>query len=223
MIRIFTVEDDRTIAAAIAAHLTGWGYEVRCARDFRRVLEEFSEFAPQLVLMDIGLPFYSGFHWCREIRRLSTAPVVFVSSADDNMSIVMAVNMGGDDFIVKPFDMDVLTAKVQAVLRRAYDYADRSDIMTHGGAALDTSDATLSVNGERLELTKNEYRILEVLFKNIGHTVSRATLMTKLWETDSYIDENALTVNMTRLKKKLAAAGLTDFITTRRGMGYIIE
>lgn len=223
MLKIFIVEDDPVIARAISGYLSAWGYETRCAEDLKNVLHEFAEFSPQLVLMDISLPFFSGFHWCKEIRAISKAPVIFVSSANDNMSVVMAVNMGGDDFISKPFELEVLTAKVQAVLRRTYDYAGQTGLIAHGGAVLSTADASLAINGERVELTKNEYRILEVLMENIGNTVSRDTLMTKLWETDSYIDENALTVNMTRLRKKLDQYDLSDFIRTKRGIGYIIE
>ncbi len=225
MYRIFIVEDDPGIAEAIRRKLSDWGYEVRCAEDLKNVMEEFAEFLPQLVLMDIALPFYNGFYWCGEIRKQSSVPIIFISSASDNMNIVMAMNMGGDDFIAKPFDLSVLVAKVGAVLRRSYDLSGRGDagVLKHGGAVLNTADASLCVNGERIELTKNEYRILETLLENKGRVVSRETLMNRLWETDCFVDENTLTVNVARLRKKLDGAGLAGFISTKVGMGYIVE
>lgn len=183
----------------------------------------FTEFSPHLVLMDIGLPYYNGFYFCSEIRRISKVPVVFLSSASDNMNIVMAMNMGGDDFIAKPFDLTVLMAKIQAILRRTYDFGSDTNVIAHKGAMLNVSDATLSFNGEKIDLTKNEYRILLTLLENKGKVVSRNFLMNKLWETDSYVDENTLTVNVSRLRKKLEKSGLSDFIETRSGMGYIVE
>jgi len=222
MYRILIVEDDDIIAEAVRRHIDSWGCETRCARDFRNILAEFIEFDPQLVLMDIKLPFYNGYHWCSEIRRISKVPIVFVSSASDSMNIVMAMNMGGDDFIVKPFDLSVLTAKVQALLRRTYDFSVNQGLIEHRGAILNLNDASLSFKGEKLKLSRNDFIILQVLMENRGRTVSRDTLMTKLWETDSFVDENTLTVNVTRLRKKLDAAGLTDFISTQKGMGYII-
>ena len=221
--RIFMVEDDPVIAQTVQQHLISWGYPTRCARDFSRVLEEFREESPQLVLMDISLPFFNGYHWCREIRKVSRVPVVFVSSAADNMNIVMAMNMGGDDFITKPFDLSVLMAKIQAVLRRTYDFGALSPILEHRGAVLNTADASLTVQGARVELTKNDYRILQTLLERKGSVVSRDTLMEKLWETDSFVDENTLTVNIARLRKKLDAAGLEGFITTKKGLGYLVE
>ena len=190
--------------------------------NFRNVLEEFSEFDPQLVLLDISLPFYNGYYWCTEIRKFSKIPIIFISSASDNMNIVMAMNMGGDDFIAKPFDLNVLTAKIQAILRRTYDFGGQMTILQHRGAMLNTSDASLTYNGDRIELTKNDYRILRTLMENKGKVVSRDTLMERLWETDSFVDENALTVNIARLRKKLEQVGLSDFILTKKGMGYLI-
>lgn len=193
-----------------------------CVENFRNVLEEFSEFNPQLVLLDISLPFYNGYYWCAEIRKFSQIPIIFISSASDNMNIVMAMNMGGDDFIAKPFDLNVLTAKIQAILRRTYDFGGQMTILQHRGAMLNTSDASLTYNGERIELTKNDYRILRTLMENKGKVVSRDTLMERLWETDSFVDENALTVNIARLRKKLEQVGLMEFIVTKKGMGYLI-
>ena len=223
MYRIFLVEDDDAIASAVAAHISSWGWEARRAGDLTRVLEEFAAFAPHLVLLDIGLPYRNGYHWCSEIRRLSRVPVVFLSSASDNMNIVMAMNMGGDDFIAKPFDLEVLAAKIQALLRRAYEFGAAPPLLEHRGAVLDTGDNSLSYEGRKLELTRNEYRILQVLLEHKGKTVSRDTLMQKLWETDSFVDENTLTVNMTRLRRKLEGLGLENFIHTKKGLGYLLE
>ena len=220
--KIYLVEDDAVIAAAVARHMEAWGCQVRIAQDFSNILEEFRAFGPQLVLLDIYLPFFNGYHWCTEIRKISQVPIIFLSSASDNMNIVMAMNMGGDDFIAKPFDLEVLTAKVQALLRRTYDFAADTGRLEHRGAVLNLRDATLSYGEERLDLSRNEYRILQVLLENRGRTVSRETLMQKLWETDSFVDENTLTVNMARLRRKLEGMGLEDFIHTKKGMGYLI-
>lgn len=222
MYKIMIVEDDAVIAQAIARHMESWGCEVHCIQDFQKVLAEFVAFDPQLVLLDISLPFFNGYHWCSEIRRLSKVPIIFISSASDNMNIVMAMNMGGDDFIAKPFDLHVLAAKVQAVLRRTYDFSGQTSLLEHRGAILNMGDATLTYEGNKVELTKNEYKVIQTLLENKGRTVSRETLMTKLWETDCYVDENTLTVNVTRLRRKLEAIGLDGFIITKKGVGYMI-
>ena len=221
--KIFIVEDDPVIASAVSEHIASWGCEPRIARNFQNIVQEFVEFDPQLVLLDVGLPFYNGYHWCSEIRRFSSVPIIFVSSASDNMNIVMAINMGADDFIAKPFDLNVLTAKVQAMLRRTYDLGGQTRLLQHRDAVLNTDDSTLTYHGERVELTKNEYRILQVLMENKGKTVSRDVLMQRLWESDSFVDENTLSVNVARLRKKLDGAGLENFIATKKGMGYIVE
>ena len=223
MYRIFLVEDDQSIAGAVAKHLDSWGWEVHRVMDFQRVLEEFQAFGPHLVLLDIGLPFRNGYHWCAGMRQVSRVPIVFLSSASDNMNIVMAMNMGGDDFVAKPFDLDVLTAKVQALLRRTYDFGAAAPLLEARGAVLDTGDNSLTYEGQKLELTRNEYRMLQVLLEQKGRTVSRETLMQRLWETDSFVDENTLTVNMARLRRKLEGLGLTEFIRTKKGLGYLIE
>ena len=223
MYRVFVVEDDPVIAGAICAQMDSWGLEARCAKDFGAVMAEFAAFDPQLVLLDISLPRYSGYHWCAEIRKVSKVPVMFISSASDNMNIVMAMNMGADDFIAKPFDLEVLMAKVQALLRRAYDFAGTGKVLECGGAVLDLAGGALVYGGERVELTKNELRILQVLMENHGSVVSRDTLMLRLWQTDSFVDENTLTVNVTRLRRKLDAVGLGDFVKTRKGLGYTID
>lgn len=222
MYKVFLAEDDDGIANAIIKRLSEWEFEVRRADNYRDVIGEFKEFEPHIVLLDISLPFYNGFHWCSEIRQFSRCPVMFISSASDNLNIVTAMNMGGDDFIAKPFDLSVMVAKVQAILRRSYDFAENIGVITHKGAVLNTADATLKFNGEKIDLTKNEYRIMETLLENKGKVVSRERLMNRLWETDSYVDENTLSVNIARLRKKLEQAGLHDFITTKIGMGYIV-
>ena len=222
MYRIFMVEDDETIAKTVKQHLERWDYTVHIAQNFDNVLGEFAEVSPQLVLMDIRLPFFDGYHWCAEIRKVSKVPVIFLSSVADNMNIVMAVNMGADDFIPKPFDLEVLTVKIQALLRRSYDFAGNSSVLEHKGVLLNLSEAVVSYGGERQELTKNELKILQVLFENKEKIVTRETLMTKLWESDAYVDENTLSVNVNRLRKKLAALGLEEFILTKKGIGYRI-
>ena len=223
MYRILLVEDDPGIAQAVCAHLRQWELDARCVQNFRAVMEEFTAFDPQLVLLDISLPFFNGYHWCTQIRAVSQVPVVFLSSASENMNIVLAMNMGADDFIAKPFDQRVLMAKVQALLRRAYDFSQAAPTLSHRGAALNTADQTLRYNGQKIALTKNEYRILLTLLEGRGRVVSRERLMERLWETDSFVDENTLTVNVNRLRKKLDAAGLNGFITTRVGAGYLVE
>lgn len=221
--KIFIVEDDPVIASAVAEHIASWGCEPRIARNFQNIVQEFVEFDPQLVLLDVGLPFYNGYHWCSEIRRFSSVPIIFVSSASDNMNIVMAMNMGADDFVAKPFDGEVLIAKVQALLRRSYDFAASNPVLEHRGALLNTGDGTLFYGNAQIPLTKNEYRILLLLMKNKGKIVSREKLMEALWQTDAFVDENTLTVNVGRLRKKLEGAGLPGFIETKFGAGYYIS
>lgn len=222
MYRIFIVEDDDGIASAISVQLSRWGYDTAVVSDFRNVTGEVSKYSPHLILMDISLPFFDGFHWCGEIRRSSSVPIIFISSAADNMSMIMAINMGADDFIAKPFDMNLLTAKIQALLRRSYDYSESAPKLVYRGAVLSTGDNALIVNGETVDLTKNEYRILLTLFENIGSVVSRDKLMEALWNSDSFVDDNALTVNINRLRKKLDSVGLDSFITTKVGVGYML-
>lgn len=222
MHRILIVEDDATISGAVRRHLEAWGYEARAVSDFQNVLGEFSRFGPQLVLMDISLPFFSGYHWLGEIRKFSKVPIVFLSSASDSMNIVMAVSMGADDFLAKPFDLSVLTAKVQAALRRAYDFAGAGEVIEHRGALLSIPDAALHHGGQKIDLTRNEFRILQTLMENRGRVVAREALMQRLWETDSFVDENTLSVNVARLRRKLEAAGLDGFIETKKGLGYIV-
>ena len=222
MYRIFLVEDDETIARLIKKHLEKWEYEVSTVQDFGNVLGEFAACDPQLVLLDIRLPFYNGYHWCTQIRQVSKVPIIFLSSVSDNMNIVMAMNMGADDFIPKPFDLEVLTAKVQAPLRRSYDFAGSSSMLEHKGMLLNLSDATILYQEQKVELTKNELKILQTLIENKTQVVTRETLMTRLWESDMYVDENTLSVNVNRLRKKLTSIGLEDSILTKKGIGYQI-
>ncbi len=223
MYKILIVEDDNGIAEGVSTQLRTWGHDTRIATDFSNIMKEFSEYEPHMVLLDIGLPFFNGYHWCGEIRKVSKVPIIFISSTAENMNIVMAVNMGADDFIAKPFDVNVMVAKVSALLRRTYDFGESSAVIECNGAMLNTGDQTFTYNGENISLTKNEYRIISNLMQNKGKIVSRERLMELLWESDCFVDENTLTVNVNRLRKKLDAAGLSGFITTKFGQGYIIS
>ena len=223
MYRILIVEDDRAIAEAIETQATMWDYKGKIVENFGNVMAEFAEYAPHIVLLDISLPFFNGYHWCSEIRKVSKVPIIFISSASDNMNMVMAMNMGADDFVAKPFDQGVLIAKIQAMLRRTYDFSESVPIIEHRGAMLNTGDNKVTIGDEKIDLSKNEYRILLILMENKGKVVSREKIMEKLWESESFVDENTLSVNVNRLRKKLAAAGLDDFIQTKFGVGYIVE
>ncbi len=221
--RILIVEDDRAIGEMMKRHLIQWAYDVHMAENFHDILGEVSRFQPDLILLDLLLPHYNGFYWCKEIRKVFKIPIVFVSSAGDNMNIVMAMDMGGDDFIVKPFDLAVLTAKVGAILRRSYSYAGKVNVIEHSGMVLNLSDATVSYKGAKAELSKNEFQILTLLMENAGSIVSRDTIMMQLWDSEDFIDDNTLTVNVTRIRKKLKDIGLLDIVKTKKGQGYLIE
>jgi len=223
MYKIIIVEDDITIARTLKEHLSKWNYNVIYVTDFNDIMEKFKEFDPHIVLMDVMLPFFNGFYWCSEIRKISKVPIMFISSAGDNMNIVMAMNMGGDDFIVKPFDLNVLTAKIGALLRRAYSLQGHINAIEHDGVVLNLNDTTLIYNDNKIELTKNEYKILQLLMGNIGRVVSRDEIMQHLWNSDQFIDDNTLTVNMTRLRKKLSESWLYNYINTKKGLGYLVE
>lgn len=222
MYKILLVEDDAGIAKEIADYASGWGLDVHIAKNFENIMAEFASVQPHLVLLDISLPYFDGYYWCSQIRNVSKIPIIFLSSASDNMNILMAMNMGADDFIAKPFDRNVLIAKLSAMLGRSYDFAASVSIIEHKGAILNTADNTLTYNGNNIELSKNEYRILLTLMENRGKVVSRESLMERLWESDSFVDENTLTVNVNRLRKKLENAGLKDYIGTKFGVGYIV-
>ena len=223
MYKIYIVEDDKGISDGIISCLGNWGMEGRAVSEFMKVLEEVEEYEPHLIIMDITLPYMGGYHWCQEIRKKSSVPIIFISSATDNMNIIMAINMGADDFIAKPFDQSVLIAKVTALLRRTYDFSQASATLEVAGAILNTNNNTLSYNGTEIDLARNEYRILLTLVQNKNKVVSREKLMEALWETDCFVDENTLTVNAGRLRKTLESIGLKDLIKTKFGVGYILE
>lgn len=222
MNKVYIVEDDPVIAKTVANHLKGWQMECQCTMNFENIIEEMKAFEPDIILMDIKLPYYNGFYWCAEIRKISNVPIVFVSSADDNMNIVMAMNMGADDFTSKPFDLQVLTVKLQAVLRRSYGQVLERHVLECGDVLLNLDDTSMMIRDQRMELTKNEFLMLKVLLEKQGKVVSREEMMERLWGDDEFIDDNTLTVNMVRLRKKMESAGLTDFIVTKRGLGYIV-
>lgn len=221
--RILVVEDDRVIAEQMGNYLGKWGYDVVCAQDFQNILQEFTAAKPHIVLLDIGLPFYNGYYWCGQIRQVSQVPILFVSSAGDNMNIVMAVNMGGDDFVTKPFEPEILGAKVQALIRRTYAFRGQTSVMEYEGILLDMSGTAVAAGDRRLVLTKNEFKILQLLFENPERIVSREAIMKRLWDNDCFVDDNTLTVNMTRLRKKLESLERGELIHTRRGIGYCLE
>lgn len=217
------MEDDPVIVDVVRRHLESWGYEVVCPERFDNVLAEFAAAGPHLVLLDISLPFFNGYHWCQEIRKISKVPILFLTSASDNVNVVMAMQMGGDDLLAKPFDLQVLSAKVQAILRRTYDFGPAAVLLSCGGAVLNLSDGSLQVNGQKVELTKNESKLLQLLMEHKGQIVSRDAMMTALWESDCFVDENTLSVNVNRLRRKLETAGLPGFIRTKKGAGYLVE
>ena len=223
MYRILIVEDDETIAGIMKEHLAKWDYEVKIVENFKNVMEDFAAFDPHIVLMDVGLPFYNGYHWCTQIRNVSKVPVIFISSMSDNMNIVMAMNMGGDDFITKPFDINVMTAKIQAMLRRTYSFSEKTNIIEHMGVVLNLNNQIVTYEEKNVELTKNEFRIIQTLMENVGKCISRDDIIEALWENETFIDDNTLTVNVTRLRKKLSEIAVDDFEKTRKGKGYIIE
>jgi len=224
LFRILIVEDEQKMREIILENLEKWGYEGYYVKDFNNVFDEFGKYDPHLVLMDINLTAYDGFYWCNKIREVSKVPIIFVSSRNTNMDIIMAVNMGGDDFIQKPFSLDVLMAKINALLRRTYNYTDAfANIIAHNGIVLNLKDSSLIFNDKKLELTKNEVKILYTLMRNNGNIISRDQIMRALWEDESFVDDNTLTVNINRLRKKLKDLGLTDLIQTKKGHGYLIS
>ena len=223
MYKVLIVEDDETIAMSLQKVLTQWDYDVKCVTDFKEVMNDFINFNPHLVLLDISLPYFNGYHWCAEMRKLSQIPIIFISSMSDNMNIVMAMNMGGDDFISKPFDLTVMVAKIQALLRRSYSFSGTLNVIEHQGVILNLNDATVEYQQTKIELTKNDFKILQLLLENKSKIVSREEIMECLWLSDSFIDDNTLTVNVTRLRKRLNDIGLENFIKTKKGIGYMVE
>lgn len=220
MHKILLVEDDEVIRQQVKKILEQWEYEVVLVEDFMEVLSLFVKEEPHFVLMDIGLPLFNGYHWCQEIRKVSKVPIMFLSSRDQAMDIVMAINMGGDDFVTKPFDQNVLLAKIQGLLRRSYEFGKDQSLLEYMGVILNLKAMDLVYQGEVVSLTKNEFQILQVLFERSGNIVSREDLMKELWNSDFFIDDNTLSVNVARLRKKLEAVGLKDFIETKKGVGY---
>lgn len=220
MYKIMLVEDDPVIAGELSNFLSSWKFEVIPVRNYAEVLSEFCAAMPQLVLMDINLPYYNGYYWCEEIRKQSKVPIIFISGQADNMNIIMAMNQGADDFIAKPFDLSVLLAKMNALLRRTYDFTDSYSFMEHQGMILNLAEAKLFYKEKSMDLTKNEYRILQILFEADGSYVGREEIMRRLWESELFIDDNTLTVNMTRLRKKMEKEGIPDRIETKKGIGY---
>lgn len=220
MQKIMIVEDDEVIASAIQKHLETWNYEVYVIDDFEHVLEKYVQIQPELILLDISLPFYNGYHWCEQIRKISSVPIIFISSASENMNIVMAISMGADDFITKPFDFSVLTAKIQALLRRTYSFSKSMQVLTYKELVLNILDATISCQEQTIDLTKNELKILQILFEKSETFVSRDDLMMALWQSNEFIDDNTLSVNMNRLRKKLAIFHIEGIIQTKKGLGY---
>ena len=220
MHKILLVEDDAVIRQQVKKMLEQWGFEVIAVEDFMQVLTIFVKEEPHLVLMDIGLPLFNGYHWCQEIRKISKVPIMFLSSRDQAMDIVMAINMGGDDFVTKPFDNNVLLAKVQGLLRRSYEFGTDQSLLEYRGVILNLKSMDMMYDGEVITLTKNEFQILRVLFERSGSIVSRDDLMKELWNSDFFIDDNTLSVNVARLRKKLEEVGLKNFIETKKGIGY---
>lgn len=220
--KILIVEDDETIAKIEKEHLEKWDYAVHCVTDFKNVMSDVTSFAPDLILMDVRLPYYNGFYWCAEVRKCSKIPIIFVSSADDDMNIVMAMDMGGDDFITKPFALPVLTAKVGAMLRRSYSFKAQLNLLEHKEVRLNLADGVVMHGEQSIELTRNELKILQVLMEHAGEMVSRDAIMDQLWESDSFIDDNTLSVNVARIRKKLKEIGVENYITTKKGIGYFV-
>ena len=220
MQKIFLVEDDKTISQLVAKNLTNWGYQVQEVKDFQTILKQIDDFQPHLIILDISLPFFNGYYWCQEIRKTSRVPIMFLSSHDQPMDIVMAINMGADDFVTKPFEMTVLLAKIQGLLRRTYDFVGEQSLLWFEEVALDLKTMQVSYTEAVEELTRNEFQILRVLFEHGKEVVSREALMRELWNSDIFVDDNTLSVNIARLRKKMTELGLPDLITTKKGVGY---
>ncbi|MDO4662093.1 MAG: response regulator transcription factor [Tissierellia bacterium] len=221
--KIFIVEDDIVIAKQISKFLKSWGYEALINEDFQKVFQNYLDFKPDLILMDITLPFFNGYHWCKMIRKDSNVPIIFISAADENLNLIMAVDMGADDYIVKPFELEVLFAKIRAILRRSYEYEKDNDKVRLNSIVLDKNSMELSFEDKKIELTKNEYKIMEILISNPSKVIKREEIMNKLWQSDEFIDDNTLTVNIMRLRRKLDEYGLKDLIKTKKKVGYYVE
>lgn len=221
--RIFIIEDDEVIFKAIKKYLESWNFIVSGVKDFENVFDEFINFKADLLLIDISLPFFNGYHWCEKIRSISKIPIIFISSASINLNKIMAMNMGADDYITKPFDLDLLVAKIKALLRRTYEYVEVYDNLIYQYLSLDREKMTLKFNEYEIALSKNEFMILEMMFKSPRKVFKREEFMDKIWQTDEFIDDNTLTVNIMRLRKKLEEIGLRNLIKTKKKVGYYLE
>lgn len=221
--RIFIIEDDEVIFKAIKKYLESWNFIVLGVKDFENVFDEFINFKADLLLIDISLPFFNGYHWCEKIRSVSKIPIIFISSASINLNKIMAMNMGADDYITKPFDLDLLVAKIKALLRRTYEYVEIYDNLIYQDLSLDREKMTLKYNENEIALSKNEFMILEMMFKSPRKVFKREEFMDKIWQTDEFIDDNTLTVNIMRLRKKLEEIGLRNLIKTKKKVGYYLE
>lgn len=219
--KIFLVEDDKVIAEEIERHLKFWNYEIKIAEDFQNIFDDFKSFHPDLVLMDVSLPFYNGYHWCKIIRKNSKVPILFISAADENLNLIMAMDLGADDYLTKPFELELLQIKIRALLRRAYEYIETRNIF-YKDIRLDCDKMIISRENKERELTKNEFKILEILLEKPGKVVNRDEIIDKIWQTDSYIDDNTLTVNVMRLRKKLEEINIFELIKTKKGVGYYV-
>ena len=218
--KVLIIEDDLNAAQSISNFLSAWGFQCEYLKDFGQVTDQFISFRPEIVLLDITLPHYNGYHWCEEIRKISKVPIIFISSINDNLNMILAMNMGGDDFVVKPFDLNFLLAKINSLLRRTYDFQGAMNVVACGDVVLDLDNAKLQYKGRILELSRNDFIILKELMTHSGKNVSRDELMQALWNDNTFVDDNTLTVNVTRVRNKLRGIGLEDFIVTRKGMGY---
>ena len=217
---IMIVEDEKVIRDAVVSELEKWNYEVVAVEDFSQVYTQFLSVNPQLVILDITLPFFNGYYWCQEIRKVSQVPIMFLSSHDQPMDIVMSINMGADDYMTKPFEPSVLVAKIQGMMRRSYEFVQKKDWIQYKGATLQLASTKVSFNGEEIDLSKNELIVLRVLFEKQGDIATREELMNQLWNSDLFVDDNTLSVTVARLRKKLAEIGLANLITTKKGIGY---
>ena len=220
--KIFLVEDDKVIAEEIKRHLKFWNYEIKIAEDFQNIFDDFKNFRPDLVLMDVSLPFYNGYHWCKIIRENSKVPILFISAADENLNLIMAMDLGADDYLTKPFELELLQIKIRALLRRAYEYVETKNIF-YKDIRLNCDSMIISRENKEIELTKNEFKILEILLEKPGKVVNRDEIIDKIWQTDSYIDDNTLTVNVMRLRKKLEGINIFELIKTKKGVGYYVS
>ena len=222
MYKVMIVEDDEIISNSIAGYLNKWQYTTYEVSNFQNVITEFVEEKPDIVLMDINLPYFDGYYFCEEIRKISKVPIIFISSASDDMNIVMAMNIGADDFIVKPFKLVVLKAKIEALLRRVYNFNSSNSLIVYKEVIFDINKDEIKYKDNIATLTKNESKILTILLENREKIVSREDIIAALWQSDNFIDENTLSVNINRLRAKLKSIGIDEFITTKKGKGYIV-